>query len=98
MAGKGSAPSAIRAACRARFVEALPELSAVIHDPMARDSDRIKAIELLGKFGLGAADQAAVHIHSESAVMLGVVQLPALAEARPEEAEIVVPLQLESGE
>jgi hypothetical protein len=72
-------PGIIRAACRARFYDALEELSQIALDPDARNSDKIKAIHELGAFGLGSADQAAVHIHAgEGSQVIGVVHLPAL--------------------
>ena len=74
-------PGVIRAACRARFYDALEELSQIAVDPDARNSDKIKAIHELGAFGLGTADQGAVHIHAgEGAQVIGVVRLP---EIRP---------------
>lgn len=72
-------PGIIRAACRARFYDALEELSQIAVDPDARNSDKIKAIHELGAFGLGSADQAAVHIHAgEGSQVVGVVHLPEL--------------------
>lgn len=73
------APGIIRAACRSRFYAALEELSQIAIDPEARNSDKIKAIHELGAFGLGSADQAAVHIHAgEGSQVIGVVRLPAI--------------------
>ena len=44
-----------------------------------KSADRIRALDTLGRFGLGAADQAAVHIHAdEGAMIIGVVHLPTL--------------------
>lgn len=75
--GKLPSPGVIRAACRARFYDALEELSQIAIDPDARNSDKIKAIHELGAFGLGSADQAAVHIHAgEGSQVIGVVRLP----------------------
>ncbi len=77
--GQLPSPGIIRAACRARFYDALEELSQIAVDPDARNSDKIKAIHELGAFGLGSADQAAVHIHAgEGSQVVGVVRLPAL--------------------
>ena len=78
MGSQDLAPSAIRALCRSRFVDALPELTRIANDPDAKDADRIGAIRALGDFGLGKADQGAVHVHAEAGAMLGVVMLPAL--------------------
>ncbi len=72
-------PNVIRAACRGRFYSSLETLSALAADPETKDADRIRAIDTLGRFGLGAADQGAVHIHAgDGATVLGVVHLPAL--------------------
>ncbi len=74
-------PSVIRAACRATFYDQIPTLSDIANDESAKDGDRIKAIEALGRFGLGAADQAQVHVHAEAGSVVGVVMLPQLGEA-----------------
>lgn len=75
----GPAPNVIRAACRARLYDGLEVLSAIAADKDEKSADRIRALDALGRFGLGAADQAAVHIHAEEgAMVLGVVHLPAL--------------------
>ncbi len=82
-----TSPGVIRAACRARFYDALEELSQIAIDPDARNSDKIKAIHELGAFGLGSADQAAVHIHAgEGSQVIGVVHLPALDPVPDEDA------------
>ncbi len=81
-------PGIIRAACRARFYDALEELSQIAMDEEARNSDKIKAIHELGAFGLGSADQAAVHIHAgEGAQVIGVVHLPSL-DIQPTEEQL----------
>ncbi len=81
-------PGIIRAACRARFYDALEELSQIAMDEDARNSDKIKAIHELGAFGLGSADQAAVHIHAgEGSQVIGVVHLPSL-DLPPTEEEL----------
>ena len=74
-----AAPNVIRAACRARLYKGLEVLTDIANDDDAKDADRIRALDTLGRFGLGAADQAAVHIHAEDgATVIGVVHLPAL--------------------
>lgn len=76
---KKVSPNVIRAACRGRFYSSLETLSSIAIDPDSKDADRIRAIDTLGRFGLGAADQAAVHIHGDvGALAAGVVHLPAL--------------------
>ena len=75
----GPAPNVIRAACRARLYDGLEVLSSIAASADSKDADRIRALDTLGRFGLGAADQAAVHIVADGgAVLVGVVHLPAL--------------------
>lgn len=75
----GPAPNVIRAACRARLYDGLEVLTTIANDPEEKSADRIRALDALGRFGLGAADQAQVHIHAqEGAMVLGIVHLPAL--------------------
>lgn len=75
----GPAPNVIRAACRARLYDGLEVLSAIARDDDAKDADKIRALDTLGRFGLGAADQAAVHIVADGGTLVvGVVHLPAL--------------------
>ena len=82
-----TAPGIIRAACRARFYDAIDRLSEIAFDDEARNADVIKAIHELGAFGLGTADQGAVHIHAgEGSQVIGVVHLPALDPVPDDEA------------
>ena len=75
----GPAPNVIRAACRSRLYAGLEVLSAISVDPDAKDADKIRALDTLGRFGLGAADQAAVHIVAGGGeLVIGVVHLPRL--------------------
>jgi len=75
----GPAPNVIRAACRARLYDNLDVLTTIARDGDSKDADKIRALDTLGRFGLGAADQAAVHIHAEEgAMVLGIVHLPKL--------------------
>ena len=72
-------PNVIRAACRSRFYRGLDRLSAIAESEFSKPGDVIKAMDSLGRFGLGAADQAQVHIHAgDGAQVIGVVHLPAL--------------------
>jgi hypothetical protein len=81
-AGPGEAtPNLIRAACRARFYAGLDTLATIAADGEEKAADRVRALDTLGRFGLGAADQAQVHIHAgDGATVIGVVRLPALGE------------------
>lgn len=75
----GPAPNVIRAACRARLYDGLEVLSSIARDEEAKDADKIRALDTLGRFGLGAADQAAIHIAADGgALVIGVVRLPEL--------------------
>ena len=74
-------PNLIRAACRARFYAGLDTLATIAGDVEEKAADRVRALDTLGRFGLGAADQAQVHIHAgDGATVIGVVRLPALGE------------------
>ena len=86
---RSAAPNVIRAACRAHLYDNLNILTDIARDDDAKDADRIRALDTLGRFGLGAADQAAVHIAADGgAVLVGVIHLPAL---EPVEGGEVVP-------
>ncbi len=85
-----STPNFIRAELRAMFYDGLDRLSEIIDDPDARNADKIKAIELLGRYGLGSADQSAVHIHAgERSQIRGVVRLPSLDPVRGPNGESI---------
>jgi len=73
-----STPNFIRAALRRRLYYSVEVLSEIIDDPDTLAADKIKAIHVLGQFGLGTADEAAVHIHAGDGAVIGVVHLPAL--------------------
>lgn len=51
VAGPGRPPSAIREVCGQSFERSIPILEAIRDSADARDSDRLKAIDLLGKYG-----------------------------------------------
>jgi hypothetical protein len=80
-----SNPSQIRREARVRFQRHLVTLDEIAADPEAKHSARIDAIRALGDFGMGRADQAAVHVHAEGGAMLGIVMLPALGSAEAPE-------------
>ena len=74
-------PNMIRAACRARFYRRLDVLDEIAGDKDEKAADRVRALDTLGRFGLGAADQGQVHIHAgDGATIIGVVRLPVLGE------------------
>lgn len=75
----GPEPRIVRAACRERFYNGLQMASNCIDDEEAKYADRIRALDTLGRFGLGAADQAAIHLHGDiGSLNVGVVHLPRL--------------------
>lgn len=49
----GRPPSAIRATMREALADRIPILEAIADDPKASVADRMKAVDLLGKYGLG---------------------------------------------
>ena len=51
--GSGRPPSAIRKAFRKGFDETISVLAEIAKDEGARDSDRIRAIDLMDRYGLG---------------------------------------------
>ena len=101
MRGLGTAtPSVIRAACRAEFYAQLATLRDIADDDENKPADRIKAIEALGRFGLGAADQASIHIHAEAGSMVGVIAMPPLGETEamePIQEAVEAPKELSAG-
>jgi hypothetical protein len=52
--GPGRPPSVVREAMLNSFADRLPVLEAIADDPKQRTSDRLKALELLARYGLGA--------------------------------------------
>lgn len=53
--GTGRPPSEIRASCRERFDKLVPKLGRIASAKTSKDSDKIKAIEVLGRFGMDRA-------------------------------------------
>ncbi len=51
--GSGRPPSAIRERCRGGFDRRIKVLEEIADDPTIPTRDRIRAIDLLGKYGLG---------------------------------------------
>ena len=83
----GPEPRVIRAACRERFYNGLEIASKILFNVEAKDADRIRALDTLGRFGLGAADQAQIHLHGDvGSLTVGVIHLPTL-DVVPEEQD-----------
>ena len=81
-------PSAIRAALRREGIAMLPELVSRMLDPEVSTSEFVRGYEVMMRYGLGVADQAAVHVHAEGNILLGVVTMPDLgAWVDPDEVE-----------
>ena len=57
-AGAGRKPSAIRAACAASFDERIRILTGIADDAGAPARDRLAAIGMLARYGLGHKDEA----------------------------------------
>jgi hypothetical protein len=53
--GGGRTPSEIRASARRRFDKLMPHLSKIARKETAKDSDKIRAIEVLGRIGMDRA-------------------------------------------
>lgn len=54
--GSGAPPSSIRARCRASFVERIAIAEQIADDPAQPPRDRLKALELLARIGMGALE------------------------------------------
>ena len=66
----GRPPSAIRIRCRGSFAERVPVLEEIIDDPKSRAADRIRAMDLLGKYGLGALKEIQGEQHEVMEIVL----------------------------
>jgi hypothetical protein len=66
----------IRERCRGSFEERIKILEEIADDPDVSPSDRLKAMDLLGKYGLGTQQQHAGP--DGGAIPFGVVELPML--------------------
>lgn len=53
--GGGRTPSEIRRTCREKFDKLVPKLDRIARAKLSKDSDRVRAIEVLGKYGMGQA-------------------------------------------
>ncbi len=70
----GRPPSVIRERCRGSFEDRIAVLEEIADDARANAGDRIRALDLLGKYGLGTQQQ---HSGPDGGVIpLGVVELP----------------------
>ncbi len=76
--GTGRPPSVIRERCRGSFEDRIVVLEEIADNPKASASDRIRALDLLGKYGLGIQQQ---HSGPDGGVIpLGVVELPMISQ------------------
>ncbi len=70
----GRPPSVIRERCRGSFEDRIAVLEEIVDDAKVSAGDRIRALDLLGKYGLGTQQQ---HSGPDGGVIpLGVVELP----------------------
>jgi hypothetical protein len=53
--GPGRPPSAIRATAREKFDRLIPKLDQIARARKSKDSDKVRAIDVLGKYGMGQA-------------------------------------------
>lgn len=51
--GPGRPPSAIRASAREKFDKLIPKLDRIARARTSKDSDKVRAIDVLGKYGMG---------------------------------------------
>ena len=70
----GRPPSVIRERCRGSFEDRIAVLEEIADDPKANAGDRIRALDLLGKYGLGTQQQ--ISGPDGGVIPLGVVELP----------------------
>ena len=56
----GRPPSAVRAILREAFVARVPLASAIADNPAFTPSERLRALDLLGRFGIGTAREMSV--------------------------------------
>ena len=64
--GTGRPPSAIRAAMRLSLDQRLKVAEAIADDEKANPSERLKALELLARYGLGTNDTLRVPVGAEA--------------------------------
>lgn len=58
--GLGAPPSELRRILRLKFAERVAVLEEIVADTKLRAGDRVKAIELLARYGLGTHDEVSV--------------------------------------
>lgn len=76
MAGPGRPPSAIRAKMRGSLENRLAIAESIADNPKSSDSDRLRALDFLAKYGLGTKSE--VSGEDGAPIHAGVVILPAL--------------------
>ena len=72
--GTGRPPSVIRERCRGSFEDRIVVLEEIADDAKTSAGDRIRALDLLGKYGLGTQQQ--ISGPDGGVIPLGVVELP----------------------
>ena len=75
----GRPPSVIRERCRGGFEDRIAVLEEIADDAKANAGDRIRALDLLGKYGLGTQQQ--ISGPDGGVIPLGVVELPMIHHA-----------------
>ena len=66
----GRPPSAMRELCRLRFEERITALTQIIDDAKSRDGDKIRAMDLLGKYGIGVLKEVQGAQYSKMEIVL----------------------------
>ena len=75
----GRPPSVIRERCRGSFEDRIAVLEEIADDAKTSAGDRIRALDLLGKYGLGTQQQ--ISGPDGGVIPLGVVELPMIHHA-----------------
>jgi hypothetical protein len=78
--GTGAVPSEIRERLRGSFAERIRVLEDIA-DHGRNDTDRIRAIELMGRYGLGVADR--LEVQAETRATAQIIYLPRLGHEGP---------------
>ena len=60
----------MRALCRMSFEERVTALTHIIDDPTSRDADKIRAMDLLGKYGIGVLKEVQGAQHTVMEIVL----------------------------
>ena len=83
----GRPPSKVRELCRQKFEERIPVLTAIADNELEASAERIRAIDALGRYGVGSVREVSVDdVRTRLARMLEVIR----AQLPPEDADRVI--------